>query len=65
MYIYIYIYIHTDTYIFTFFCFSIHYMCDASVACITSVHFIIISLVTGKTKYEINALMMKDSYDNI
>ena len=37
-------------------------MCDGSVACITSV---IISLVTAKNKYEVNALMKNTSSDNI
>ena len=42
-------------------------MCDSLVACITycfGYHFII-SLVTGKNKYEINVLMRKASDDNI
>ena len=55
-------------YIFTFFRFSIHYMmCDRSVfgsLYYFGYHFII-SLVTGKNKYEINTLMKKVSYDNI
>ena len=33
------------------FCFSIHYMCDSSIACLA---LFIISLVTGKNKYETN-----------
>ena len=37
-------------------------MRDGSVACIASV---IISLVTAKSKFEINALIKKDSYKNI
>ena len=37
-----------------FVCFFIYYMCDGSIASIASP---IISLVTGKNEYEINALM--------
>ena len=46
----------------TFFCFSIYFMRDSSLAFIASV---IISLVQGKNKYEINTLMKKASYNNI
>ena len=49
-------------YKWTVFCFSIYYTRDGSVASISSV---IISLVTGKNKYEIYALMKKASYYNI
>ena len=49
-------YIYVCTHIFAFFCSSIHYMCDSSVACITSV---IILLVTRKNKYQFNALIKK------
>ena len=37
-------------------------MCDGLVACVASV---IISLVTGKNKYEINALRKKASYNHL
>ena len=41
-----------------FVCFFIYYMCNGSIASIASP---IISLVTGKNEYEINALMKKAS----
>ena len=61
-YIYIYIYIYKHIYIYTYiyFCFSIHYICSLNRF---GYHFII-SLVTAKNKYNINALMKKVSYDN-
>ena len=65
---YIYIYIYINIYIFTFLyevhtfhtltvlsAFVVYYMCDGSIASIASP---IISLVTGKSEYEINALYL-------
>ena len=58
MYIFTFLYevhFHKLTVLFTF---VIYYMCDGSIASIASP---IISLVTGKNEYEINALMKKVS----
>ena len=57
---YIYIYKHIYIYTYIYFCFSIHYICSLNRF---GYHFII-SLVTAKNKYNINALMKKVSYDN-
>ena len=65
IYIYIYIYIYVFTFLYEvhfhincFVCFFIYYICDGSMASIASP---IISLVTGKNEYEINALRKKAS----